>query len=46
MKNITATFIILLFLSFNNVYTEDIPEDMYGKWLRLSEEKMVKTAKN
>lgn len=39
MKNITATFIILLFLSFNNVYAEDIPEDMYGKWLRLSEEK-------
>ena len=24
MKNITATFIILLFLSFNNVYAESI----------------------
>lgn len=45
MKNITATFIILLFLSFNNVYAEDIPEDMYGKWLRLSEEKDGKNCK-
>ena len=45
MKNITVIFIILLFLSFNNVYAESVPEDMYGKWLRLSEEKDGKNCK-
>ena len=45
MQNITATFIILLFLSFNNVYAESVSEDMYGKWLRLSEEKDGKNCK-
>ena len=47
MKNkIVKLVIFLLFISFGSVYADSVPDDLYGKWIGLSEEKDGKNCKN
>lgn len=45
-NNIVKLVIFLLFISFGIVYADTVPDDLYGKWIKLNEKKMVKTARN
>lgn len=44
-NNIVKLVIFLLFISFGSAYADTIPDDLYGKWIGLSEEKDGKNCK-
>lgn len=47
MKNtIIKSIIFLLFISFCSAYADTVPDDLYGKWIKLNEKKLVKTVKS
>ena len=46
MKNkIVKLVIFLLFISFGSVYADTVPDDLYGKWIKLNEKKDGKNCK-
>lgn len=46
MKNtIIKSIIFLLFISFCSAYADTVPDDLYGKWIKLNEKKDGKNCK-
>ena len=45
-NNIIKSIIFLLFISFGSAYADTVPDDLYGKWIKLNEKKDGKNCKD